>query len=220
MKLLKYLGILSLAWFIIHIIAGCFVLKRISEKQLERARQQGPFDAIIVPGVPYDTSSGWSKIMRARILWGKYLYDEGLTRNIIFSGSAVYTPWYESKVMAEYGKALGISEDRIFVELQAEHSTENLYYSWLIAKNNQFKKVAVASDPLQTIFLKLFSGSVNIEVMALPMKMAVIDSMSDVQEPVINTGIAFKPNFISLLEREGFFERLRGTRGKKINLKN
>ena len=87
--------------------------------------------------------------MRYRVLWSKFLIDKGYANNVIYSGSAVYSPFVESKIMALYGKELGIPEQNIFTEEKAEHSTENLFYSYEIAKQMGFIKIALATDPFQ-----------------------------------------------------------------------
>ncbi len=216
MKWVKYLGAFSLFWVAVHFVAGCFLFKRIPDRQLREAREKGPFDAIIVPGVPYDSVAGWNDIMKARVLWSKYLFDEGMAKNVIYSGSAVYTPYFESLIMAEYGHALGIPRANIFTESRAEHSTENLYYSWLIAQKEGFQKVAIASDPIQTFFLYRFSKRLDIEVSSIPMKLSLVKPEMEKPSPIIDHTAAFKSNFVALPDREGFFERLNGTIGKKI----
>ena len=57
------------------------------------------YDVIVVPGVPFENGQ-WSSIMKGRILWSKYLYDIGIARNVMYSGSAVYTPYNEAEIMA------------------------------------------------------------------------------------------------------------------------
>ena len=122
-------------------LIGCSFSKRKSYEYFQQAKKNAPYDAIIVPGVPHDGKS-WSSIMNIRVSWADYLYKKGITKNIIFSGGAVYTKYSEAKIMAEYGKALGIPEEHIFTDTNAEHSTENVYYSYLIAKKQGFKKIA------------------------------------------------------------------------------
>ena len=70
-----------------------------------------------------------------------------MTKNIIFSGGAVYTKYTESAIMKLFAIEMGIPEENIFIEERAEHSTENVFYSYYIAKDLNFKKLAVASDP-------------------------------------------------------------------------
>jgi len=50
------------------------------------------------------------------VLWASFLYKQGVIRNIIFSGGAVYTPYYEAKVMGLYAQRLGIPKEHIFYE--------------------------------------------------------------------------------------------------------
>ena len=104
-------------------------------------------------------------VFKARILWPKYLFENGITKNIIFSGAAVYNPYVEAKIMKMYAESLHIPSANIFIETQPEHYTENVYYSILMAKQMGFKNIAVTTDQYQAIiiiiiknFIKKLSG--------------------------------------------------------------
>ncbi|NOS57222.1 MAG: DUF218 domain-containing protein, partial [Cyclobacteriaceae bacterium] len=99
-------------------------LDRYTTKAFKKAQQERPYDVVIVPGVPYD-SVEIGTVFKARILWAKFLYDSGYTKNIIFSGSAVYSPYFEGSVMKTIADSLGIPSSHTFSEIKAEHSTEN-----------------------------------------------------------------------------------------------
>src|SRR5690606_38309843 len=116
-------------------LSGCMLFGPSAAKTTRASLAHAPFDAIIVPGVPYD-GVHWSETMMARVKWSKYLYDKGYAKNIIYSGSAVYTPYVEADIMALYAQSMGIPEEHIFSETRAEHSTENVYYSYRLAKEH------------------------------------------------------------------------------------
>lgn len=174
------------------------------------------YDVIIVPGVPFENEQ-WSRTMRARVLWGKYLYDKGIAERVMYSGSSVYTPYVEAKVMAQYGKALGIKEKDIFEEVHAEHSTENLYYGYQYAKKLGYEKIALASDPFQTKLLAGFAKKIDPQIGLIPM---VFDSLlnysENIGDPNIDHESLIVDDFVSIKEREGFWKRLKGTRGKSL----
>ncbi len=180
----------------------------------EKAEPQMPFDAIIVPGVPFDTA--WSDIMRLRVLWSYHLYNQGITKNIIYSGSAVYTPYVESKIMAEYAKSLGIPADHIFTEEQAEHSTENIYYSYYMAKDLGFEDVAVATDPFQSRMVKSFAKRKKLNVSYVPTIFDTIHAYYNDVQVSIDPTKAEVENFVSLPDRESFWKRFAGTMGKNL----
>ena len=96
---------------------------------MHTAYKRKPFDVIIVPGIPFRDGE-WDVIMKSRVLWSKKLYEEGAAKHIIYSGSAVYTPYIESEIMRKYALALGIPDSVIFLEKDAFHGVENLYYSY------------------------------------------------------------------------------------------
>ncbi|NPA67471.1 MAG: YdcF family protein, partial [Chlorobi bacterium] len=112
-----------------------------------------PYDAIIVPGVPFDGKE-WSDIMKMRVYWSYLLYKRGVAEHIIYSGGAVYSPYYESEIMKLYAIKLGIPDSVIFTDTVAEHSTENLWYSFKLAKQKGFKKLALATDPVQNFMTR------------------------------------------------------------------
>jgi uncharacterized SAM-binding protein YcdF (DUF218 family) len=125
-------------------------------KKLFRAAETETYDVIVVPGVPLENGR-WSRTMKARVYWSKYLYDRGIAKNIMYSGSSVYSPYYEAEVMALYAQALGIPKEDILTETKAEHSTENIYYSYKKAKLLGFDRIALASDPFQTKLLRRYT---------------------------------------------------------------
>ncbi|MCR6640714.1 MAG: YdcF family protein [Sporocytophaga sp.] len=179
--------------------------------------QSEPYDAIIVPGIPYPYENGnWHPVMKIRVYWSEYLYKKGIAKNIIYSGSAVYTPYVESKIMALYGEALGIPKENIFAETKAEHSTENLYYSYKMAQKMGFKRIALATDPYQDKLLRRFGKKFKLDVTHIPI---VFDTLKQINkiDPKIIDSTAQVQNFISITERESFWKRWKGTLGKNIN---
>ena len=89
--------------FVIISLSSC------SKYAYKLANRHGPYDAIIVPGVPFNGKE-WEDVMKMRVYWSYLLFQRGMTKNIIYSGSAVYTPYYESEIMKLYALKLGIPE--------------------------------------------------------------------------------------------------------------
>lgn len=205
--------------FLLFIFSSCIYSSK-TQHRLFNAVEKEQFDVIIVPGVPFENNL-WDRIMKGRVYWAKYLYDKGIAKNIIFSGGAVYSPYYEGSIMALYAEALGIPKQHIFSEIRAEHSTENVYYSYKLAKKLGFNRIALASDPFQTKSLRKFiQKRIDPNMPVIPF---VVDTLKLIEptmtDPSINYQQAFKKDFISLKKREGFFKRWRGTRGKNIDWK-
>ncbi len=200
--------------------SSCFIIRNNfytdPEKCYTDALIDKPYDAIIVPGFPHDTTKGWDRIVKGRIYWALFLYERGVTKNVIFSGSAVYTPYIESKVMALYAEQLGIPKEHIFVETKAEHSTENLYYSYTLAKREGFKTIALATDPVQSSFLVSYKRKFKLtDLKFVPIIYDTLQVMTKV-DPRIDADSAFVKNFIPITERESLYKRVRGTGGAKI----
>ncbi|MCG8701123.1 MAG: YdcF family protein [Bacteroidales bacterium] len=216
MKTIKLYSLLLLATIV---ASSCSYTSKTTISLLEEAKKKTtPYDLIIVPGVPFEDDS-WSRIMKARVYWSKYLIDEGITTNVMYSGSAVYTPFYEAEIMSLYAQEIGIPEHKIYTEKKAEHSTENLYYSFKLAKKLGFKNIALASDPFQSKMLEKFAHKVvSPDIEFVPI---VFDKLRELEpymvDPEIDAQKAYAEDFVSLVERESFRERFKGTRGQKLN---
>jgi len=185
-----------------------------AKKSYEKAAVEKPFDVIIVPGVPYEKENT-TQVMKMRIYWAKLLYDSGFTKNIIFSGSAVYSPYVESIAMRIIADTLGIPAEHMFSETTAEHSTENVYYSWKMAKELGFEKIALATDPFQSRLLRSFTKKYCPGVKAIPVVFDRIQ-IDDAPLPVIDASSALQEGFVSIKKRESFWQRFSGTLGKRV----
>jgi uncharacterized SAM-binding protein YcdF (DUF218 family) len=189
-----------------------------SEKQTiamyQKAATKKPYDAIIVPGIPYEKGTE-NAILRSRVFWSYYLYSNGITQNVIYSGSSVYTPYTESKAMSVFGQYYGVKKENILTETRAEHSVENVYYSWLIAKNKGYKSIALASDPKQVKLMRIYARKKHIKIDYIPIVYSFIDSIPKSQ-PEVNDSLRIKSGFIPLPERKTLWQRLMGTLGRNI----
>jgi len=197
------------------LFSGCSLFRPSPERLFKRALKNQPFDVIIVPGCPYD-GKDWSLPMKGRVLWASYLINKGIAKNVIFSGGSVYTPYVEAKIMALYAEQLGVSPDKILIEDKAEHTTENIYNSYWIAKSKGFKKIAVASDQFQSRLLMGFTNRrFKLPIAHIPF---VVDTLKTIDKvhPVINPQSAYVDNFKSIVETQSKWHRFRGTRGKNI----
>lgn len=201
------------------LFTACSFSKKTTEKYFEKASNQ-QYDIIAVPGVPFNEPV-WDSTMKARVYWSKYLYDKGIAKNIMYSGSSVYSPYYEGEIMALYAIAIGIPKEHVFTETKAEHSTENLYYVFLKSKKLGFNKIALATDPFQAKQLRRFAKKkISPAVDIIPF---VIDTLKSIQpfmiDPAINYKLAYNKDFISIKKRESLWKRLKGTMGKNIDYK-
>lgn len=197
------------------LLGSCTFFRPSPNKLYKRALKNSPYDVIIVPGVPFDGNT-WSVQMKGRVIWADYLIKKGIAKNVIFSGGAVYSPYVEGKIMALYAEALGTPKDRIYVEDKAEHSTENIYNSYQLAKKLGFKKIAVASDPFQSNLLMGFTKRrFKQPIDHIPYLIPILSTIDDV-DPKINPESAKVENFKSILETQSKWHRFRGTRGKNI----
>lgn len=190
-------------------VGACNVPK-IAKRMTAQHLPQAPYDAIIVPGIAYDTLTQQKNGFNARIIWAKMLYDRGVAKNIIFSGNACYSPYVESKAMKLIAEAMGVPANNVFAETQAEHGKENVYYSWLMARKLGFKKVALAADPYQAFFLEGFIRTNIPDMGILPI---AADTLKQLYLPVpkIDASSAFVKDFVPLNKRESFSTRIKHT---------
>ncbi len=212
----RFLALLFASGFII-ILNSCSFSSRQTLNLYNKAKFHS-YDIVVVPGVPLENGT-WSRVMKARIYWAKYLYDNGIAKNIMFSGNAVYTPYVESEIMALYAEAIGIPRKNIFTESKAEHSTENIYYSYKKAKKLNFQNIALASDPFQTKMLKRFTRlRVDKNVTLIPIIFDTLRSLEpQMTDPVIDFSKAYVADFSSLPDRKSFRIRLKGTMGRDLD---
>ncbi|GAB3010018.1 hypothetical protein GCM10027051_09280 [Niabella terrae] len=211
-------NLLLLLCFLITVAAieGCVSYrKRPTKLYSQMVEGHKVYDAGIVPGVPFKNGQ-WDSVMKGRVLWADFLYKKGIVRNLIFSGGAVYSPYYEARIMGLYAMQLGIPEAHIFYETQAEHSTENIYYSYELARKQGFKSIALLTDPFQSSLTKRFTRKrFATPIGHLPFLVDTIRALNHINVQ-IDPAPAYVSGFKSIVEREGWFKRLRGTMGAFI----
>lgn len=174
---------------------------------------ENPYDAIIVPGCPHDSNS--LRLLLDRVYWASFLHKKGLTKKIIFSGSAVYTPYYESKVMRLIAIKLGVPSEDIHLESNAEHTTENVYYGYKICDSLGYKRRAFATQSFQAGSMVQFVKRYDLNVDMLPI---IADSIAHytINTDSMDLTEAYCQNWTSLVQRESFLKRLRGTMGRRV----
>lgn len=217
-KLLKIFIRVFIYFHVVLIVGVVFThctFTHYAKKSYAAAKKERPYDVVIVPGVPYegDQTTG---VMKMRLYWSKHLYDSGFTENIIFSGSSVYSPYVEGIVMKIMADSLGIPPDHTFSETKAEHSTENVYYSWRMAKGMGYTKIALATDPFQAGMLRSFMRRYCPGMKAIPIVFDGDVSFDDKSLPAISPLCGHVDNFVPLPKRESWWTRFQGTLGTKV----
>jgi uncharacterized SAM-binding protein YcdF (DUF218 family) len=218
MKIRKQIGflflILSFGGILFAHIHFCYNTLYRPAKLFSEAVRTAPFDAVIVPGIPCDGGK-WGFVMKWRVYWSVFLYNSGITKNIIYSGNAVYTPYTEAVIMALYAEKLGVPKSCIYTETAAEHTTENLFYSWQLAQKMGFKKVGFATDPFQSLKIEPYISEFNIDVRLIPGVFSIMQHIED-KKIEIESYKAYKLDFISIRERETEEEQEFYSKGGRI----
>lgn len=204
---------------LVPLLQGCLLFKPSPEKMTRKAlAKHKQYDAIIVPGYQF-IEPVWNNVLQMRLIWAKHLYDRGFTKKIITSGSSVYTPFVEAKIMCEYLVAMGVPREDIIIEDKAEHSTENLWYGYKLARKKGFNSVALASDPFQSKMLWRFAKrKTKGEVKFLPVLLDTLRTLPH-DTPTINYSALKVPDFVPITERESKWKRFLGTLGWNIKYK-
>lgn len=173
------------------------------------------YDAVIVPGVPF-IEPKWDQTMQMRVLWAIHLYKNGSTKKIIMSGSSVYSPYVEAKIMKLYAIEFGVPAEDIIIEEKAQHSTENVWYGYKLAKSIGLNKIALATDPFQTRMTYRFGKKRLKDLKYLPV---IFDTLKTLPHniPEINYLPHKIENFVPITETQSFWYRFKGTMGKHID---
>jgi hypothetical protein len=106
-----------------------------------------PFDAAIVLGCPSEDDGRLSRCQMSRVLQAMKLWRAGWVRNFIVSGAAVHSPYVEAEALAAGMTALGVPADHIYLEPNALHTDENMYFSLQLARRLRFATLAAVSNP-------------------------------------------------------------------------
>ncbi len=184
------------------IFSSCSILNHHSVATYNKGISNAPFDVVIVPGLPYD-SSKINPVFKARLLWAKELYENGIAKHIIFSGSAVHNPYIESAIMKMMADSMGIPTQHTFIEEKALHSNENVFYGVQLANKMGFEKIAVATDPIQSLVIKKYTKENFEHVSILPFSIKTMPVYYKTTLPKVNEENAYVCDFIPLKEREG-----------------
>jgi uncharacterized SAM-binding protein YcdF (DUF218 family) len=188
--------------------------KKLTKRALAAHKQ---YDAVIVPGVPF-LEPKWDATMQMRVLWAVHLYKNGSTKKIIMSGSSVYSPYVEAEIMKLYAIKFGVPEEDIIVESKAQHSTENVWYGYKLAKSLGHQNIALSTDPFQTRMTYRFGKRRIKDLKFLPVLFDTLKTLKR-EDPQIEYEALKLQNFTPITETQTFWYRFRGTMGKHINFK-
>ncbi|HLP49636.1 MAG TPA: YdcF family protein [Chitinophagales bacterium] len=183
------------------VFSSCSLLDHHTMATYHKHVVHAPFDVVIVPGLPHDTNR-LNPLLKARMLWAKELYENGTARHIIFSGSAVHTPFIEGMVMKIMADSIGIPTQHTFIEDKAHHSNENVAFGISKAISMGFKKIAIATDPIQSIYIKKYIRDNHVDLAILPFSVKAMPVYYNAVFPKVKADAAFVQNFVPLKQRD------------------
>jgi len=187
------------------LLSSCSIFHHHTAVTYNKAITKAPFDVVIVPGLPYDTGK-LNPLFKARLLWAKELYETGIARNIIFSGDAVHSPYVEAVIMKMMADSMGLPTRHTFIEDNALHSKENVAYGVALAHRLNFKNIALATDPIQAVYIKKYIQEHHEQVSLLPFSMKEMPRYYKTALPAIQSENAFVENFVPLKLRKTNFD--------------
>ena len=198
---MKYLKLVLYSLLSVLIFSSCSILNHHSVAIYNKSVANAPFDVVIVPGLPYD-SAKLNPIFKARLFWAKELYESGIAKNIIFSGSAVHTAYVEAVIMKMMADSLGIPTRHTFIEDKALHSNENVAYGVALAQKMGFENIAIATDPIQSLVIKKYTRDNHEHVSILPFSLKAMPLYYKAVLPKVNEENAYVYDFIPLSDRQ------------------
>ena len=216
-KHMKQMFRLSLL-FICLSLSSCMLFQPSATKLSRRAlNEHAYYDAAIVPGVPF-FGPHWDMTMQMRVTWAVHLYKRGFVKKLIMSGGSVYSPYVEGQIMKLYAVSLGVPAEDIIIESKAQHSTENVWYSYKLGKSLGFQTIALSTDPFQTRMVYRFGKKRLKELRYLPVLFDTLKTLPRIDPEIKYEAYKIEP-FIPITETQSFWYRFRGTMGKHIDFK-
>jgi hypothetical protein len=170
------------------------------------------YDAVIIPGCPSDEDGALSNCQMNRAAWGAILWQRGLAGAFITSGAAVHSRYVEADAIAAGMVALGVPADRIWLEPNALHTDENMYFSLRIARALGFARVAVASQKGHAAWsCRMLEDWGQRDCGAFSVDMSAVVALHPLQRlHAVRTDAM--PNWLPLVERERAIARASGRR--------
>ena len=103
-------------------------------------------DAIIVLGCPNQASGDPAVCQKRRVELAVALSQAGYGDRFIASGAAVHNSYVEAETLRTLLLAQGVPAAQIYIENQANHTDENIYYSSQIMAAHGWRSALVVSD--------------------------------------------------------------------------
>ena len=106
----------------------------------------GEYDVIIIPGCPTNEDGSPSDCQQRRVDMAMDLSRSGYGSSFITSGAAVYTEYIEARSLRELLIDAGAEESRIWMDQQARHTDENIYYATEIMVDRGWQTALFVTD--------------------------------------------------------------------------
>lgn len=122
-------------------------------------------DVIIVLGCPSEGNGSPANCQTSRVDIAMRLKAAGYGDRFIVTGGAVHNQWVEAEALRALLLSRGVANDRIWLEPQAEHTDENLYYSTQIMVTQGWRSALVVSnDPGHLMMTALCDSNCCVEL--------------------------------------------------------
>ncbi len=122
-------------------------------------------DVIIVLGCPSEGNGSPASCQTGRVDIAMRLKAAGYGDRFIVTGGAVHNQWVEAEALRALLLSRGVQNDRIWLEPEAEHTDENLYYSTQIMVAQGWRSALVVSnDPGHLMMTALCDSNCCVEL--------------------------------------------------------
>jgi uncharacterized SAM-binding protein YcdF (DUF218 family) len=162
----KLLRIILITFFVLFVIVLSVLGRDIYSFSLTSS--YAPADAAVVLGATVYRNRP-SPVFRERINHAIHLYQQGIVKNIIFTGGlAGNDELAEAEAAREYAIAQGVPAERIFTETESSNTCLNLLGAKRIMKENGMDQVLIVSDPLHMRRTMWLAESIGLKALSSP----------------------------------------------------
>jgi uncharacterized SAM-binding protein YcdF (DUF218 family) len=148
----KKIGIAAGIIFLLFLICGLTNINVLLSTPLIEQETLAPADAIVILGGGINTRTGLLGFKtEERVRSGVKIFAQGLAPIIVVTGGKVgKNPYAEAPAMARLLQNLGVVENQIVQEDQAQNTLENAANVMLIAREKNWKKIIILTSDFHT----------------------------------------------------------------------
>lgn len=148
----KKIGIVAGALFILFLVCGLTDINALLSKPLIEQEPLAPADALVILGGGINSRTGLLGFKtEERVRSGAKIFSQGVAPLIVVTGGKVgKNPYAEAPAMARLLQNLGVVENQIIQEGQAQNTLENAANVMAIARERNWQKLIILTSDFHT----------------------------------------------------------------------